>query len=200
MVRIGVTGGIGSGKSVVCSLLHLHGIPVFNADIEAKRLNDTSAEVRKALTRHFGKDLYEGDRLNRQQFAKLIFNDKQNLAVANGIIHPALAKRFNDWCSAQSRFTHVAIDAPVLFEAGFDAHVDTVVVVYSPKELRVKRVMERDQVDREKVEARMQSQLPEEEKLKRANHVICNDGRHSLIVQVTDLLAKLSFFNEYDAG
>ncbi|HHU97330.1 MAG: dephospho-CoA kinase [Bacteroidota bacterium] len=200
MVRIGVTGGIGSGKSVVCSLLHLHGIPVFNADIEAKRLNDTSAGVRKALTRHFGKDLYEGDRLNRQQFAKLIFNDKQNLAIANGIIHPALAKRFNDWCSAQSRFTHVAIDAPVLFEAGFDAHVDTVVVVYSPKELRVKRVMERDQVDREKVEARMQSQLPEEEKLKRANHVICNDGRHSLIVQVTDLLAKLSFFNEYDAG
>ena len=185
---------------MVCSLLHLHGIPVFNADIEAKRLNDTSAGVRKALTRHFGKDLYEGDRLNRQQFAKLIFNDKQNLAIANGIIHPALAKRFNDWCSAQSRFTHVAIDAPVLFEAGFDAHVDTVVVVYSPKELRVKRVMERDQVDREKVEARMQSQLPEEEKLKRANHVICNDGRHSLIVQVTDLLAKLSFFNEYDAG
>lgn len=195
MVRIGVTGGMGSGKSVVCELLRLHGIPVFDADLEAKRLNDSSAEVREALIHHFGEDIYEGGKLDRQRFAKLIFNDKQNLAVANGLIHPALAERFSDWCSNQSRFTHVAIDAPVLFEAGFDAHVDTVVVVYSPKELRVKRVMERDRVDREKVEARMQSQLPEEEKLKRANHVIHNDGRHSLIAQVTDLLAKLSFCN-----
>ncbi len=194
MVRIGVTGGMGSGKSVVCDLLRLHGIPVFDADLEAKQLNDTSAEVREALIRHFGEDLYEGDRLNRQRFAQLIFNDKQNLAVANAIIHPALARRFNDWCSAQSRFTYVAIDAPVLFEAGFDAHVDTVVAVYSPKELRMKRVMKRDRVDREKVEARMQNQLPEKEKVKRANHVIHNDGRHSLIVQVADWLTELSFF------
>ncbi len=194
MVRIGVTGGMGSGKSVVCDLLRLHGIPVFDADLEAKQLNDTSPEVREALIRHFGEDLYEGDRLNRQRFAKLIFNDKQNLAVANAVIHPVLARRFNDWCSVQSRFTHVAIDAPVLFEAGFDAHVDTVVVVYSPKELRVKRVIERDRVNREKVEARMQNQLPEEDKLQRADHVIHNDGRHSLIAQVADLLARLSFF------
>ncbi len=192
-VRIGVTGGIGSGKSIVCDLLRLHGIPVFDADLEAKRLNDTSVEVRESLTRHFGEDLYEGDKLDRQRFAELIFNDKRNLEVANSVIHPALAERFNDWCSARNQFSHVAIDAPVLFEAGFDAHVNTVVVVYSPKELRVKRVMERDRVNRKKVEARMRSQLPEEEKLKRADHVICNDGRHSLITQVADLLAELSF-------
>ncbi|MGI6573481.1 MAG: dephospho-CoA kinase [Fermentimonas sp.] len=193
-VRIGVTGGMGSGKSVVCDLLRLHGIPVFDADKEAKQLNDTSVEVREALTRHFGESLYEEGKLNRQRFAELIFNDKQNLTIANGVIHPELAKRFNDWCATQSRFTHVAIDAPVLFEAGFDAQVDTVVVVYSPKELRVKRVMERDRVERKEVEARMRSQLPEKEKLKRADHVICNEGYHSLIVQVANLLTELSFF------
>jgi dephospho-CoA kinase len=200
MVRIGVTGGIGSGKSIVCNLLRLYGIPVFDADQEAKCLNDTSTEVREALIHHFGESLYEGDKLDRRRFATLIFNDKRNLTVANAVIHPALAKRFNDWCSARSCFTHVAIDAPVLFEAGFDAYVETVVTVYAPKKLRVKRVMQRDQVDREKVEARMRSQLPEQEKLKRADHVIHNDDCHSLIVQVADFLAGISFFNEDSAG
>ncbi len=192
MIKIGVTGGIGSGKTVVCDLLRLHDVPVFDADKEAKQLNDTSPQVREALTNHFGDELYEGGKLNRQKLASLIFNDKRNLSIANSIIHPALADRFNEWCSDRMSSKLVAIDAAVLFEAGFEAHVDTVVVVYSPKELRLKRVMKRDKVDMSKVEARMRNQLPEEEKMERANHIIHNDGHHSIIVQVADLLQDLT--------
>lgn len=157
---------MGSGKSVVCDLLRLHGIPVFDADKEAKLLNDTSSRIREALTLHFGDDLYEGKKLNRQRLAELIFHDKRNLAIANSIIHPVLADRFIEWSKERSCRPFVAMDAAVLFEAGFEQHVDTVITVYAPKEVRVKRVMEREQTaDRGRVEARMRNQMAEEEKM-----------------------------------
>lgn len=176
---------------MVCNLLRIQEIPVFDADREAKTLNDTSPEVRTALTRHFGNDLYEGEKLNRQKLAELIFNDRRNLSMANSIIHPALAERFSKWCQERDHEAFVAIDAAVLFEAGFERLVDTVITVYAPKEIRVKRVLKREHIETEQVEARMLSQMPEEEKIKRANHVIYNDGRHSLIQQVADFLVKV---------
>lgn len=191
MIKIGVTGGIGSGKSVVCTLFRLHGIPVFDADKEAKLLNDTSVRIREKLTSYFGDNLYEEGKLNRQKLAALIFHDKRNLEVANSIIHPVLAERFMEWSRERSHCPFVAIDAAVLFEAGFEQYVDKVITVYSPKELRLERVMNRDGAESSRVEARMQNQMPEEEKMKRADHVIYNDGQHSLIQQVADFLTTL---------
>ncbi len=191
MIKIGVTGGIGSGKTVVCELLRIHGVPVFDADKEAKRLNDSSQQVREALIHHFGNELYDGKKLNRKRLADLIFNDKRNLEVTNSIIHPALAEQFMNWCAERTCFPFVAIDAAVLFEANFDKYVDSVVAVYSPKEIRIDRVMKRDHTDRNKVVSRMKSQISEEEKKRMADHVILNDGHFSLIQQVDELLTKL---------
>ncbi|MFA6644709.1 MAG: dephospho-CoA kinase, partial [Bacteroidales bacterium] len=94
MIRIGVTGGIGSGKSIVCDIFRIYDIPVFDADIEAKRLNDTSQTIRRQLIHHFGPDIYENDRLNRRRFAELIFSNDQNIKIANSIIHPVVADCF----------------------------------------------------------------------------------------------------------
>ena len=182
---------MGSGKTVVSELFRLHGVPVFDADKEAKLLNDTSPRVKEALTRHFGPGLYEGGRLNRAKLAGLIFQDEQNLAVANSIIHPVLAERFILWSQEREHHPVVAIDAAVLFEAKFEQYVDQVITVFSPEETRVERVKQRDGIDRSGVMTRMRHQVAEKEKIRRADHVIYNDNNHSLIQQVADLLADL---------
>ncbi len=192
MIRIGVTGGMGSGKSVVCELFRLHGAPVFDADKEAKLLNDTSPRIKEELTRHFGSDLYKEGKLDRQKLATLIFHDKQNLGIVNSIIHPVLADQFIEWCKAHENYPFVVIDAAVLFEAGFERHVDKVITVYAPEAERIERVTRRDGIKKSQVTARMQHQIPEEEKAKRADHVIYNDGQHSLIQQVANILQILT--------
>ena len=192
MIRIGITGGMGSGKSVVCELFRLHGVPVFDADKEAKLLNDTSPRIKEELTRHFGSDLYKKGKLDRQKLATLIFHDKQNLALVNSIIHPVLADQFIKWSKERDSYPFVVIDAAVLFEAGFEQHVDKVITIYAPEAERIERVTRRDGIRKSQVMARMQHQIPEEEKAKRADHVIYNDGQHSLIQQVANILQILT--------
>ena len=192
MIRIGVTGGMGSGKSVVCELFRLHGAPVFDADKEAKLLNDTSPRIKEELTRHFGSDLYKEGKLDRQKLATLIFHDKQNLALVNSIIHPVLADQFIKWSKERDSYPFVVIDAAVLFEAGFEQHVDKVITIYAPEAERIERVTRRDGIRKSQVMARMRHQIPEEEKAKRADHVIYNDGQHSLIQQVANILQILT--------
>ena len=192
MIKIGVTGGIGSGKSVVCDILRLHGIPVFDADKEAKKLNDTSPFIREQITRHFGEALYSNNKLNRRMFASIIFHDEEKLAMANAIIHPALANYFEEWSLQRGEQPWVIIDAALLIEAGFHRLVDRVIVVSSRADIRIERVMQRDHATRSEVEARMRNQLPEEEKIKLADVVIYNDNRLSLIQQVDNFLQTLS--------
>lgn len=192
MIRIGITGGMGSGKSVVCELFRLHGVPIFDADKEAKLLNDTSPRIKEELTRHFGSDLYKEGKLDRQKLATLIFHDKQNLALVNSIIHPVLADQFIKWSKERDSYPFVVIDAAVLFEAGFEQHVDKVITIYAPEAERIERVTRRDGIRKSQVMARMQHQIPEEEKAKRADHVIYNDGQHSLIQQVANILQILT--------
>ncbi len=190
MITIGVTGGIGSGKSVVCDILRLHGIPVYEADREAKELNDTSPVIRAEITRHFGEELYRDGKLDRKAFASVIFHDKQKLALANAIIHPELAKHFLLWCNRQQH-PIVAIDAALLFEAGFHSWINKVIMVYAPEDVRLKRTIVRDQATADQVKARMQAQLPEEEKIKQSDFVVYNDNAHSLILQVEEIIKQL---------
>jgi len=193
MITIGVTGGIGSGKSVVCDIFRLHGIPVYDADREAKELNDTSPVIRAELSRHFGEELYREGRLDRKAFASIIFQDKQKLATANAIIHPELAKDFLNWCGRQEQHHSMAIiDAALLFEAGFNQWLNKIITVYAPKEIRLQRTIARDMSSIDKVEARMNAQLPEEEKIRQSDFTICNDNRHSLVLQVAEIIKKLS--------
>ncbi|MDD2298814.1 MAG: dephospho-CoA kinase [Fermentimonas sp.] len=192
MIKIGVTGGIGSGKSVVCDIFKLHNIPVFDADTEAKKLNDTSPRIRKQLIYHFGSDIYDNDRLIRRKFADLIFSNEQNMKIANSIIHPEVADCFVDWCNNYKDKPFVIIDAALLIEAGFHQFVDKVITVYAPEEIRIERVMKRDHINRDQVEARMNNQMQEEEKIKLSDFVIYNDNCHSLIEQVSRVISKLS--------
>jgi len=192
MITIGVTGGIGSGKSVVCDIFRLHGIPVYDADREAKELNDTSPVIRAQIIRHFGEELYREGRLDRKAFASRIFQDERKLALANAIIHPELANHFFEWCGRQQHHSMVVIDAALLIEAGFNKWVDKVITVYAPKDVRLQRTIARDRSSADQVEARMSHQLPEEEKIKQSDFIIYNDNRHSLILQVSELLQKLN--------
>ncbi len=116
MVKLGITGGIGSGKSTVATLLELHGIPVYNADKEAQKLNNTSADIRRKLTQHFGIELYEENILNKKKFAEIIFNDPKKLALANSIIHPEVLNHFNSWCLQNAHHSIVALEAAILFK------------------------------------------------------------------------------------
>ena len=188
MVKIGITGGIGSGKSIVSTLFQMHGIPVYNADEQTKALNNTSPIIKEQLIKHFGEDLYLNDELDKKKFANIIFNDPEKLKIANSIIHPEVLNHFNEWCNQNSNHSIVALEAAILFESNFHNYLDKVVTVYTPLHIRVKRVSERDSIPTEMVENRMQHQMPEAEKIKKSEYVIINDGENSLIQQVERLI------------
>lgn len=192
MLKLGVTGGIGSGKSVVCEVLRLHDIPVYDADLEAKNLNDTSPVIREKLIEAFGAELYKNDKLDRKKLAQLIFNDEKNLRQVNSIIHPELAKHFEKWTDGRMEHSIVAIDAAVLFEAGFQQFVDKTITVFSPIETRIERVVKRDNLTREHILSRINSQMSDEEKIKLSDFVIINDNKHSILEQVSTILKTIS--------
>lgn len=192
MIKLGVTGGIGSGKSVVCEVLRLHDIPVYDADLEAKRLNDTSPVIREKLIEAFGAELYKNDKLDRKKLAQLIFNDEKNLHRVNSIIHPELAKHFEKWTDGRMEHSIVAIDAAVLFEAGFQQFVDKTITVFSPVETRIERVVKRDNLTKEQILSRINSQMSDEEKIRLSDFVIINDNKHSILEQVSTILKTIS--------
>lgn len=197
MIKIGITGGIGSGKSTVSEIFSLFGIPVYIADAESKKLVNTSPTVRKKLTEVFGKDLYRNGTLDKALFASMIFNDKKKLEIANGIIHPEVEKDFLAWISKHKDYPIIAKEAAILFESGFNKFVDAVITVYTPLEQRIQRTVERDAVSREKVLERINSQMPDEEKVKLSDFTIVNDETQSLISQVLNILHKLNYSQLY---
>lgn len=192
MIKLGVTGGIGSGKSVVCEVLRLYDIPVYDADLEAKSLNDTSPVIRKKLISAFGSELYQNDKLDRQKLAHFIFNNEENLRLANSIIHPELAKHFEEWAMQRKHHPVVVMDAAVLFEAGFQSVLDKTIVVLAPLEIRIERAVKRGNLTKEQITARAKSQMSDGEKMKLADFVIHNDGNHSLLKQISQIIEIIS--------
>ena len=191
MITIGLTGGIGSGKSVVASLLEVYGMQVYSADEESKRLLVASPLLRQQLTALLGDAVYDAGGLNRRLMASLIFNDAKLLEQVNAIIHPAVCRHFRLWAGRQTT-KYAILESAILFESNFDRYVDFCLTVYSPHELRIKRVMARDQITETEVLQRMQHQLPDEEKMKRAGYVIYNDEKQPLIPQIEQLLQHIA--------
>ncbi|MDR2914731.1 MAG: dephospho-CoA kinase [Tannerella sp.] len=183
MIKIGITGGIGSGKSVVSSLFTLAGIPVYVADDESKRLTDTSPVIRKKLKELFGDDIYVKDKLDRKRLASLIFSDEVLLKKVNGIIHPVVRKDFKEWAVKQTS-KRCAMESAILYESGLDKDMDVVLMVYAPVELRLTRAMLRDGVSEADIMKRMNRQMPDELKRKQADFVIINNDVQPLIPQV----------------
>ncbi|MFV0419523.1 MAG: dephospho-CoA kinase [Dysgonomonas sp.] len=191
MIKLGITGGIGSGKSTVSEIFSLCGIPVYIADIESKRITSSSLIIREQLIKLFGYALFAKGVLNKQLLASYIFNNPLNLEKVNAIIHPEVEKDFHEWCSENHKYNIVAQEAAILYESGFDKFMDKVVMVYTPLDMRVERTMKRDNISREKVLERIRNQMPDEDKAKLSDFIIVNDGTESLIEQVLAIIRKL---------
>lgn len=196
-IKIGITGGIGSGKSVVSRLLGIMGIPVYISDVETKKLMVTDSCIREELIGLLGTDVYLGGQLNKPLLASFLFADPQHAALVNGIVHPRVKADFRSWTQRHSACACVGIESAILLEAGFRAEVDKVVMVYAPLDVRLARAMQRDAASREQIEQRIRSQMDDGEKRRQADRVIVNDGETPLIPQVLDLITSLSKNNVY---
>lgn len=191
MIKLGITGGIGSGKSTVSEIFTLCGVPVYIADLESKKLVATSPLIKDKLITLLGEDLYKGNILDKALLASHIFNNKEKLDKVNAIIHPEVKNDYERWLDKNKHCKIVAQEAAILFESGFNKLMDKVVMVYTPLELRIQRTMTRDNTSYEKVLERIQNQMPDEEKAKLSDFVIVNDGTGSLIEQVQNVIQQL---------
>lgn len=190
-IKLGITGGIGSGKSVVSHLLTIMGVPMYIADVESKRLAVEDPLIRESLTSLLGTDLYLNGELNKALLASYIFGNPENMNVVNGIIHPRVKDDFKEWVHQHAAFKVLGMEAAILIEAGFAQKVDKVVLVYAPLDIRLQRTMVRDSSSREQVMKRIQSQMSDEEKMGTADFIIHNDGETPLIPQVLSLMNSL---------
>lgn len=190
-IKLGITGGIGSGKSIVSHLLTIMGVPMYIADVESKRLTLEDPLIRESLTSLLGVDLYLNGELNKALLASYIFGNSENMNIVNGIIHPRVKDDFKQWVHQQVVCKVLGMEAAILIEAGFVKEVDKVVLVYAPLDVRLQRTMLRDSSSREQVMKRMQSQMSDEEKMDMADFIIYNDGKVPLIPQVLSLMNHL---------
>ena len=190
-IKIGITGGIGSGKSIVSHLLQVMGIPVYISDAEAKRLICSDPFIRKGLQALLGKDIYSGNTLNKQLLASYLCASPEHAQIINGIIHPRVKENFRQWVHHQINTWVVGIESAILVEAGFTDEVDVVVMIYAPEELRISRAIRRDTSSRELIEKRIQSQMNDEKKREYADFVIINDDKTPLIPQILNLMKSL---------
>lgn len=191
MLRLGITGGIGSGKSVVSKTLSVLGIPVYDCDSRAKWLQENDTEVMQEIKALLGNDIYEGQHLNRKKMAAMIFSDKSLLTTVEGIVHPAVEKDFNKWCVDQKKNV-VALESAILYECGLDKKcIDKVCLVYAPTETRIERVAQRDSANIEEIRRRMANQASDDDKIKKADFIVNNYSNHSVITQVLDMMNKV---------
>lgn len=193
MLKIGITGGIGAGKTVVSRIFQTLGTPVYNADNRAKWLQVHDEDLKQQIKTAFGEESYTSNgALNRSYLANKVFNNKEELQLLNGLVHPAVASDFDAWCDENSGKPYVLKEAALLFETGSYKQLDATIVVTAPKDIRKARVLNRDKQRTEKeVEAIMEKQMSETERLALADYVIRNDGNTFLIHQVLELHKQL---------
>lgn len=194
MFKVGLTGGIGSGKTTVARIFQSFGIPVLDSDAFAKELMVKDETLKAQLTKLFGEKTYQGGRLNREWLGQLVFSDPQKLKQLNETVHPIVIQHSEQWANRQ-KSPYVVKEAALFFESGSYRKMDYMIGVTAPKALRLQRVQERDQVNQAEVLRRMAGQMDEEEKMSRCDGIIINDGQHSLIKQALQfhrLFLKLS--------
>lgn len=192
MYKVGITGGIGSGKSLVCGLLSERGVAVYDSDSRAKELMHHSESLRKALVETFGGKCYVDGALNRRYLAERVFGDKEALRRLNSIVHPAVMADFAQWAEQQSG-SYVVIESAILFEAGLEHYVDATVAVMAPEALRLERAMKRDGASEEQIRERMRNQLSDDERSERATYAIINISLDDLEEDVEQLHRRLSY-------
>ena len=196
MYKVGITGGIGSGKSTVCRMLAERGVAIYDADSRAKELMSTSEPLRKALIENFGGEVFNSEGLNRAYLASKVFNDAEQLRLLNSLVHPAVIADFEVWAEEQEGH-YVGFESAILFEAGLENRVDVVVAVMAPESLRVERVMARDGHSKEQVMARIKSQMSDDERSDRSKYSIVNINVEDLEEDVEQLHRRLSYDSQH---
>lgn len=190
-LKIGITGGIGSGKTTVARIFEVLGIPVYYADDAAKRIMNEDETLKQEIIKNFGEGSYAGGRLNREYLAAIVFSDKKKLAILNALVHPATIRNSIAWMKKQT--TAYAIrEAALIFESGVQGQLDYVIGVSAPLELRIERAMQRDKLSREQVQERMDRQINETIKMRLCDFVIINDEKKPVIPQVMRLHEQLT--------
>jgi dephospho-CoA kinase len=192
MFKVGLTGGIGSGKSKVAELLSNRGVAVYDSDSRAKVLMISDEVLRAALIKAFGAECYTAEGLNRAWLAERVFNNEEELCKLNAIVHPAVMSDFAEWAENQE-CDYVVMESAILLEAGLESHVDVVVAVMAPKELRLQRAMQRDGATEEQIEERMRNQMSDDERTERAKYAIVNIDLEELEEDVEQLHRRLCY-------
>jgi len=190
MLVVGLTGGIGSGKTTIAKRLMFEGIPVYDSDSRAKLLMQNSTEIKEALIKEFGEEVYTQEGLNREYLAKIVFEDKEKLKTLNSIVHPIVAKDFHDWISNQDSEI-VVKEAAILFESGAHEKCDVNVTIHTDIEERIERVQKRDGTSREQVLSRINNQWTDEQRNEKADIVIKNNDVDSTELNVKSLVKQL---------
>jgi dephospho-CoA kinase len=189
MLKIGLTGGIGSGKSIVGKVFEMMGVPVYIADLEAKRLMALDTDVRRLLISRFGNQIYDSNsNLNRKLLAEIVFNDSESLKDINSIVHPAVRNDFKRWCEQYSQTSYVIQESAILFDTGLYQNFDKIITVTADEEIRIQRVVERDSAGREQIVERIRNQFPESVRIEKADFVIYNNTE--LILPQIELIDK----------
>ncbi|MFT5754950.1 MAG: dephospho-CoA kinase [Flavobacterium sp.] len=184
---IGLTGGIGSGKTTVANYLITKDIPVYIADLEARKITE-SKNVINEIKKIFGVDVIENNKVNRAVLAGIVFKDRDKLAQLNAIIHPEVKKHFKKWLKSKLDYKFVVKESAILFESGSYKDCDAIILVTAPLETRIERTMKRDNVDRESVLQRINNQMPEEEKKRKSDYIIQNTSLKDTYIQIDKLL------------
>ena len=190
MKKIGITGGIGSGKTYVASVFQSFGVPIFNADIQAKKIMTSSGKLIKLVKEEFGNDIYKDSDLNKEKLSSIVFNDKSKLEKLNSLVHPIVKKEFNNWCKKQTS-SYVIKEAAILFESKSHLGLDAIICVSAPLELRMKRLLKRDNSSEKEIKKRIENQISQEEKEKRSDYIIVNDEKELLLTKIIKIHKEL---------
>ena len=188
MLKIGITGGIGSGKTTVCRIFEVLNIAIYYSDQRAKEIMVSNPELKAKLRSSFGDIIFDSKgNLNATLLASIVFPDQQKLKTLNSIVHPFVLDDFSSWCKDHNKDKYVILESAIIFESGIEHLLDHIVIVDAPSEIRIQRIMEREKVSKKDVLQRMRSQLTSEEKTTHSKLIIVNDGKMSLIDQVLSL-------------
>jgi dephospho-CoA kinase len=195
-ISVGITGGIGSGKSTICEIFKLLGVPVFEADMEAKKLLNTNSEIKKRLIDLYGKDIYTSDgTVHRKKLAGIIFNNNIELSRVNEIIHPVVRSEYFEWLKKQET-KYIIHEAAILFESGFYKMMDFSILISAPEDIRINRVAKRDNVTFEQVQKRIDNQWSDDRKRKLASWEIVNDNKKLIIPQLVKIDKQLKEYGK----